>query len=154
MRDRWVPVGVLAGALFAINAIARLVVWLTASGSAAKQTTIGLIAVFAVAAAMIVAAYWWAVRHPMPRVLGDLAVALAGGCLLSVLIGPFAGGSAPFREGSAFFIAEIWHYLLIGAGGAVLGLLIVIAVGRDHKSQALKRYAQSKLAKPRRVVRR
>jgi hypothetical protein len=154
MRDRWLPVGVLAGALFAINAIARFVVWLVASKSEAKQTLVGLIAVFAVAAAMIVAAYWWARRRPMPVAIGELSLALAIGCLLSVLVGPFAGGSAPFREGSAFFVAEIWHYLLIGAAGGVFGLLVVTALGRDYKSEALKRYARAALAKPRRVVRR
>jgi len=39
-------------------------------------------------------------------------------------------------------------------GGAVLGMLVAIALGRDYRSRALKRYTELKLAKPRRVVRR
>ncbi len=154
MRDRWLPVGVLAVILFAINAIARFVVWLAASNSAKKQTMIGLVAVIAVAVAMIVAGYLWGRWHPVPRALADLAVAIAAGCLLSVLVGPFAGGSAPLREGGNFFFAEIWHYLVLAAVGGGLGLLVVIAAGQDHKSQALRRFVRSSAAKPRRPVRR
>jgi hypothetical protein len=36
----------------------------------------------------------------------------------------------------------------------VLGLLILTALGRDYKSEALKHYAELNQAKPRRVVRR
>ncbi len=154
MRERWVPVGLLAAGLFATNLIARVIVRLTAADNEPNQTRIGLVAMIAVAVVMIGAAYWWARRHTMPRVLADLAVAIGVACLLSVLIGPFAGGSRPFKEGSAFFIAEIWHYLAIAAGGAVFGLLVVMALGQDRKSQAWKRYAENARAKPRRVVRR
>jgi hypothetical protein len=154
VKERWLPVGLLAVGLFATNVIARVIVRLTAAKSATNQTRIGLIAMLAVAVVMIGAAYWWARRHPMPRVLADLAVAIGVACLLSVLIGPFAGGSRPFKEGSAFFIGEVWHYLAIAAGGAVFGLLVVMALGQDRKSQAWKRYAETAKAKPRRVVRR
>jgi len=154
VKERWLPVGLLAAGLFATNVIARVVVRLTAAKSATNQTRIGLIAIIAVAVVMIGAAFWWARRHPMPRVLADLAVAIGVACLLSVLIGPFASGSRPLKEGSGFFIAEIWHYLAIAAGGAVFGLLVVMALGLDWKSQAWKRYTESAKAKPRRAVRR
>jgi hypothetical protein len=154
VKERWLPVGVLAGGLFAVNAIARLIVWLAASDSDRNQIRIGLIAMLAVAVVMIGAAYWWARRHPMPRVLADLAIALAVACALSVLVGPFAGGSRPFREGGAFFFAQIWQYLIIAAGGGLFGLLLVMMLGQDWKSQGLKRYAETARAKPRRVVRR
>jgi len=36
----------------------------------------------------------------------------------------------------------------------VFGLLLVMALGLDHKSQSWKRYAEQMQAKPRRVVRR
>jgi hypothetical protein len=154
VKERWLPVGLLAAGLFATNLIARVIVRLTASKSATNQTRIGLIAMIAVAVVMIGAAYWWARRHPMPRVFADLATAIGVACVLSVLIGPFAGGSRPFKEGSAFFVAEVWHYLAIAAGGAVFGLLVVMALGQDWKSQAWKRYTENVKAKPRRVVRR
>ena len=107
-----------------------------------------------IAAVMIGAAYWWARKHPMSRVLADLAIAIAVACLLSVLIGPFAAGSRPLKEGHSFFIAQIWQYLAIAAGGAVFGLLIVMTFGQDWKSQAYKRYTETVRAKPRKVVRR
>ena len=148
------PVGILAGGLFATNVVARLIVRWTASKSAASQTRIGLVAIIAVAVVMIGATYWWARRYRTSRVLADLAVASGVACLLSVLIGPFAGGSAPFKEGVGFFIGEIWHYLLLSAGGVLLGYLIVMAFGQDYKSQSWKRYAESVKARPRRVARR
>jgi hypothetical protein len=90
----------------------------------------------------------------MARVAPDLAAAVAVACLLTVLVGPFAGGTVPFKEGVGLFFGEIWQYLAGAGGGAILGLLVLIALGRDYRSQALKRYAETRMAKPRRVVRR
>lgn len=154
MKERWLPVAVVAGGLFATNVVARLIVRFTASKSAAHQTWIGLIAILAVAVVMIGVAFWWARRYPMPRVGSDLAVAVGVACALSVLVGPYAGGSAPFKEGFGFFFGEVWHYLAISAGGAVFGLLLVMAFGLDYRSQSWKRYAETVRAKPRRAVRR
>jgi hypothetical protein len=154
MRDRWLPVWVLAGALFLINAVCRFVVWQMVPKSDSKQILVGLMAVTLVGLVMVGAAYRWAVRYPMSRVVGELGLAVIVACLLSVLVGPFAGGSHPFKEGSATFFGEILQYLAFAGGGAVLGLLIVIALGRDYRAKALKRYAEERLTKPRRVVRR
>lgn len=155
MRERWQPVGIVAGVLFVVNLIARLVVRATAGKDATvdKQTTVGLIALLAVGAVMIGVAYWWARRYPMPRVLGDLAVAAFVGCLLSALIGPFISGSSPFGDGGLFF-AQLFYYLAVCAGGVFFGLVAVMAAGQDYKSQAWKRYSERVQAKPRRVVRR
>lgn len=153
MRQRWQPVAVLGLALFVINAIARFIVWQASPGEA-SQTLIGLVAIGAVAAVMVGAGYRWAVRYEMPRVVGELAAAALLGCLLSILVGPFAGGSAPGREGAAFVVAEIWHYLLAAAVGGALGVLVAMALGRDRKSQAWKRYVQASRGRPRRSVRR
>jgi MFS family permease len=147
------PVGLLAAGLFATNVVARVVVRLAAHNEK-SQTRVGLVAMAAVAVVMIGAAYWWGRRHPMSRVLADLALAAVAGCLLSVLIGPFAGGSRPLKEGVGFFVAQIWQYLAISAGGVLFGLLLVMALGQDWKSQQWKRYAESVRAKPRRAVRR
>jgi hypothetical protein len=154
VKERWLPVAALAGGLFVTNAVARLIVRFTASKSAAHQTWIGLIAVLAVAVVMIGVAFWWARRHPMPRVGADLSVAVLVACVLSVLVGPYLGGSAPFKEGFGFLFSEVWHYLAISAGGAVFGLLMVMAFGLDYRSQSWKRYAETVRAKPRRAVRR
>lgn len=154
MRERWRPVWILAGILFAINVIVRFIAWQTAQKSDSRQITIGLIGFGLVAAVMVAAGVWWGRRYPMSDVGPQLVVAVAAGCLASVIIGPLAAGSYPFREGPGFFFAEIWHYLAFAGGGAIVGLLVLIMLGGDYRSQALKRYAESKLTKPRRTVRR
>jgi hypothetical protein len=52
------------------------------------------------------------------------------------------------------FFGEIWRYLGYTAAGVVLGMLILMALGLDSRSQALKRYSEVRAARPRRVVRR
>jgi len=154
MKDRWLPVGLVAGVLFVVNAIARLVVRLAAPKSDSKQITIGLVLFGVVGLVMVAAAFRWGRRYPMPRVFADLGVVIVVSCLLSVLLGPFAGGSLPFKEGVGLFFGEIWRYLGYTAAGVVLGLLILMALGLDYRSQALKRYTEVRQARPRRVVRR
>src|SRR5262249_39737759 len=149
MRERWQPVGILTGVLFAINLVARFTVWQFAPKSDSKQIALGLIGLGLIGLLMALAAYRWAVRYPLPRVAADLGAAVSVACLLTVLVGPFAGGSVPFREGAGFFFAEIWQYLGLAGGGALLGLMVAIMLGRDYRSQALKRFTQQKLAKPR-----
>jgi hypothetical protein len=154
MRDRWQPVGILAGVLFGINLACRFIVWQLVPKSDSKQIALGLIGLGLVAVLMGWAGYRWAVRYPSSRVAGDLGATIAAACLATVLIGPFAGGSVPFREGAGFFFGEIWQYLAFAGGGAILGILVAIMLGRDYRSRALKRYTQISAAKPRRVVRR
>jgi hypothetical protein len=154
MWQRWRQVGVLVGVLFALNAVSRLIVWLFADKSERAQTVIGLIHAMAVGLVMIYAGWVWAQRKLMPRVVGELTVAIVLGLVCSLILGPFAGGSAPFVEGGDLIYAETWHYLLFAGVGAALGVLLAIMLGRDPKSRAYKRYADANKGKPRRVVRR
>jgi MFS family permease len=154
VKQRWLPVGVIVGVLFVTNVIARWIVRLFAEDNDKRTTEIGLVSLGVVAVVMAVAAYWWARRHPMARVVADLAVAAIAGCLLSVLLGPLLAGTAPLRDGFDFFVGQVWHYLLLAVGGTVFGLLVVMALGLDYKSQSWKRYAEQMKAKPKRVVRR
>ncbi|MGC9668819.1 hypothetical protein ACNTMW_19955 [Planosporangium sp. 12N6] len=154
MKQRWLPVGVLGGALLAANVIARWVVRLFGSNNDGFTTRIGMVALATVAVVMAVAAFWWARRQPMARVLGDLALGALVGCLLSVLVGPLLVGTTPLRDGVDFFINQILYFLGIAAAGTVFGLLVVMALGRDHKAQSWKRYEEQLRSRPRRVVRR
>ena len=59
MKERWLPVGLIAGGLFLVNVVARLVVRFGAGSDDDKQITIGLWALFAVGAVMIPIAFWF-----------------------------------------------------------------------------------------------
>ncbi|MBT8227980.1 MAG: hypothetical protein HKP61_23365 [Dactylosporangium sp.] len=154
MKQRWLPVGVFAGVLFAVNIVARLVVRLAAGEDDGKQIWIGLVALVAVALVTLVAAVRWAPRYPMPRVVGDLVLGVLAGCLLSTLIGPFISRGEAFGGGFGYFLAQLFYYLMICALGAFFGVLAVMAFGRDYKSRGWQRFAQTVQAKPHRVGRR
>ncbi len=152
MRKRWVPIGVLTGALFVINAAARLVSRLADIADADAQTKLGLIAMAASAVVMIGAAAWWSVRHPVGRVVADLGLAGIVGALLTSLVGPLISGSGPFAGGPGFFVAQVLLFLCITGVGGLLGYLSVVALGRDWRGRGLKQYAQGYSSRPRRVV--
>jgi hypothetical protein len=154
MNERWKPVGILAGALFAVNLLARLVVRFAAGSDDGKQVTIGLWALIAVGVVLIPVAFWWARRWPLPRVIGDIAIAVLVACVLAVLVGPFVSGTTPFSDGVGLIFRQFFYYVAVSAGGTLIGILAVMTVGQDYKSQALKRYAERVNAKPRKVVRR
>lgn len=143
MKERWLRAGILTLVLFAVNALARLVVWQVAPHNTKKQTAIGLIAAGVIGVVMIAAGYLWARRVHMARVVGELAVAILVGCAFSVLLGPYAGGSAPFKEGGDFLYSEVWHYLALAAAGAAFGVVVAITLGQDQKSRAWKRFEQA-----------
>ncbi len=153
MKERWLPVGILAGALFVVNIVARLIVRFAAGGDEGKQTWIGMIALVSVGLVVLVAAVRWVRRFPMPRALGELALAAAVGCLLSATIGPFVSSGKPFGGGAGYFVGQLFYYLAVCSLGAMFGALGVMAAGADQKSQSWKRYAETVQARPRRVVR-
>jgi hypothetical protein len=154
MKQRWLPVGVLAVGLFAINVVARLVARLWFNGDLEAADRITLLMLLAVGVACLLAAAVWSKRHPVGRWSGDLAAAALVGLLLSIFVGPFISGSTPFADGAGEFFKQIWQWAAFGGGGAALGFMIVTALGLDYRSQSLKRFAEAKLSKPRRVVRR
>ena len=47
------------------------------------------------------------------------------------------------RPGPAVFFGMIWLYGGVAIGSALLALLVLIALGQDHRSQALKRFAET-----------
>jgi len=154
MRERWLPVGVLAGVLFAVNVVGRVVAKFWGDGKDDREINVGLVALVVIGVVMIAAAVRWVRRYPTPRVWGDFAIAVGIACLASVLIGPLVVGDRPFAEGAGIFFRQIWWYLGVTLAGALFGSLIVMTLGQDWKSQAWKRYAEQARARPRRVVRR
>ncbi|WP_341717516.1 hypothetical protein QQG74_27150 [Micromonospora sp. FIMYZ51] len=154
MGQRWRPLAVLAIALFAVNVIARLVIRFGFDGDemAADRVTLGMFAVIALILAGV--AFGWGQRRPLAQWGAEAAGAIGIALALTMLVGPLLVGQSPFAVGSATFFWQVVLYLVAATAGTALGYLLLTTLGRDHRSQSLKRYAESTVAKPRRIVRR
>ncbi|MFG1950153.1 hypothetical protein [Micromonospora sp. NPDC048830] len=154
MKGRWRAVGVLAGSLFAVNVVARVVIKLGFDGndSAADRVTWGMF--LAIGAILAVTAFRWGQDHPVSRWAGDTAAAVGIALLLTILVGPLLVGANPFGNGAGTFFLQVWLYLAAAAAGVLVGFLTLTALGRDHRSVQLQRYAEFKTSRPRRPVRR
>ncbi|MET0416440.1 MAG: hypothetical protein ABW022_10510 [Actinoplanes sp.] len=154
MDRRWRDVGVLAGALFAVNVAARLIIRFGFDGDDTAADRVSLAMFVVIGLILAVVAFRWGRRRPLAAWAGDLAVVVLVAMALTVLVGPLLVGHNPFAGGAGTFFAQIWLYLLATGAGIMIGYLVATALGLDHRSQQLKRYAEVKAAKPRRVVRR
>lgn len=154
MKQRWLPVGVLAGVLFAVNVVARLVTrfGFDNGSDASDRISLGMFAVLGVILATV--AFLWGRARPLGAWAGDVAVAVLVAMVLTIFIGPFLNSSNPFADGAGAFFAQIWLYVAFSLGGAAVGYLLLTALGRDYRSESLKRFAEARRTKPRRVVRR
>jgi len=154
MRDRKLLLGVLPGVLFAVNVLARLINRFALEGepAAVDRLSFGMFAVLAVILALV--SFVMGRRYPLaqwsPYVGAGVLIALAA----TVLIGPFVSGGGPFADGVDAFFVQIAFYLGFTAAGAIFGYLVLITLGKDYRSESLRRLAEAKLSKPRRVVRR
>ncbi|MGH3749589.1 MAG: hypothetical protein ACRDT8_19545, partial [Micromonosporaceae bacterium] len=137
---RFRPVAILLGALAAVNAVARLVVWQAGVTDDEHQMLVGLLASAIAALLCVPAGVRWAYRCPMSRVVADIGLAIVVAALLVVLVGPYFGGSEPLAEGFGFAARQFLFYGGVMAFGAMLGVLGVIAAGKDWKSRGYKRY--------------
>lgn len=154
MTQRWRRIGLLAGVVFVINVAGRLVVRIGSIEGADAQDRIALSAFLAIGLAMATFAIVWARRRPLGEVISELSGAGVIGGLLSLLVGPFVGGATPFEAGLNTFLAQAGLYLAYAGGGALVGMLLLIMLGLDYRSRSLARFAEEKLAKPHRPVRR
>ncbi|MET7877194.1 hypothetical protein [Micromonospora profundi] len=154
MDRRWRDVGVLAGALFAVNVVARLVTRFGFDGDDAAADRVSLVMFLVIGLVLAVVAFRWGCRRPLGAWAGDVVVVVLVAMALTVLVGPLLVGHNPFAGGAGTFFAQIWLYLLATGAGTLVGYLVATALGRDYRSQQLKRFAEVKAAKPRRVVRR
>ncbi|MEU4379495.1 hypothetical protein [Micromonospora echinofusca] len=154
MSERWRGTAVLAVALFAVNVVARLVTRFGFDGddTAADRVSLGMFMVIGLVLAAV--AFVWGRRRPVAAWGADMAAAVGVALLLTVLVGPLLVGDNPFGGGAGTFFAQIWLYLAAAGVGVLLGYLLLTALGLDHRSQSLKRYAELRASKPRRVVRR
>lgn len=155
-QQRWFPVVALGLGLFAINAVARVVIRIffndDDSGSAQGRVSI---AMFGVIGIVLVGYVFLRSQRVAP---GEWAPPLTGavliGMLLTVVVGPFISGDSPFAAGAGSFFSQIWVYGGVAIVGTFLGYWIATMLGRDYRSRSLKAYATARTSKPRRVVRR
>ncbi|MFE9189550.1 hypothetical protein ACFYL6_08080 [Micromonospora sp. NPDC007208] len=154
MDKRWRDLGVLVAALFAVNVVARLITRFGFDGDDTAADRVSLAMFTVIGLILAVVAFRWGRRRPLAGWAADMALVVPVAMLLTVLVGPLLVGHNPFTGGAATFFAQIWLYLLATGAGLLIGYLVLTALGRDYRSQQLKRYAEVKAAKPRRVVRR
>ncbi|RGC70411.1 hypothetical protein C5N14_02920 [Micromonospora sp. MW-13] len=154
MKDRWRAFGVLAAALFAVNVVARVVIRLGFDGADTAADRVSLAMFLVIGAILAVLAFRWGQDRPVAHWAGDVAVAVGIALLLTVLVGPLLVGQNPVAGGADTLLAQAGLYLLVATAGVLVGYLTLTALGRDHRSRMLKRYAETKAAKPHRPVRR
>ncbi len=154
MKQQWLRIGVLAGALFAINVVGRLVVRFGGVDDIGTQQTLTLLAYGVIAVVMAILAGWWVRMRPTSRVIGELAAAVVAAGVLILGVGPFLSGTTPAAVGAGDTFNAAWQYAGFAAGGTALGLMIITALGKDYTSRSLARDAEITRAKPRRPVRR
>ncbi len=154
MRQRWAPIAALAVGLFAINVIARLVTRFGFDGDETAENRVS-IAMFTVIGLVLAVVTFVRAQQKRPSAwLPEIAAAAIGGMLLTVLVGPFVSGDAPFSGGAGTFFSQIWLYGGFAVVGSLLGYWVATALGRDYRSRTLSAYTQARARRPRRVVRR
>ncbi|MEV6298257.1 hypothetical protein AB0M02_02500 [Actinoplanes sp. NPDC051861] len=153
-HQRWFRITVLAVALFAINAVARLVVRIGFDDSDTAQNWATIVMFVLVALVLGVLTFIRCQRVKPSDWLPDVGFGALGGMLLTVLIGPFVSGNGPFANGAGDFFAQIWLYSGCAIAGTLLGYWLAVMLGRDYRSKALKAYTQNRAARPRKIVRR
>nr|BFE67952.1 hypothetical protein GCM10020092_012530 [Actinoplanes digitatis] len=154
MKQRWVPVAVLAAGLFAINVIARLVIRIGFADNETAESRVSLIMFAAIGVVLAIVTFVRAQRVPTGTWLPEIGAAALGGMLLTILVGPFISGDTPFAAGAGNFFSQVWLYSGFAILGTLLGYWIATMLGRDYRSRSLQAFAKAKTTKPRRVVRR
>jgi hypothetical protein len=154
MKQRWVPVAILAAALFVINVAARLIIRFGFDSSPATASTAenrASIVMFSVIGLVLaVMAFLQSQRKPPSVWVPEQGVAAISAMLLTILVGPFISGSQPFAGGGDDFFSQLWLYLGFSILGTLLGYWIATALGRDYRSKGLKAFATAKANRPRR----
>jgi presenilin-like A22 family membrane protease len=153
-QQRWFRITVLAVALFAINAVTRLVVRIGFDSSDTAQSRGSIVMFTLVAVVLGGLTFVWCQRRRPSDWLPDVGFGALGGMLVTVLAGPFLSGSEPFANGSGDFFAQIWLYSGCAIAGTLVGYWVAVMLAKDYRSRSLQAFSQRRAVKPRRIVRR
>ena len=137
---RWIPVAVVAAALFVINVIGRVAaaVFVDADDTG-TQNLLGIVGAGVMTVAAIGVGVWWSMRMPMQSLIPRLGSALLLGTLAAVLLGPLTVGGNPFAGGAGLVLAELAMFAALLLVGAFLGYLGATVAGADYRGRNLKR---------------
>ncbi|MEV0897694.1 hypothetical protein [Actinoplanes sp. NPDC049802] len=151
-QQRWFRITALALGLFAINAVARLVIRFAFDGEDDAQSIATIVMFLAIGLTLAVLAFVRSQREKPAGWLPDVAFGALGGMALTVLVGPFLSGDGPFANGAGDFFSQVWIYGACAIVGILLGYWTAVVLGRDYRSRALKAFTEARKARPRRVV--
>lgn len=138
-RKRWIPVAVFTAALVVVYVGAAFLMTRNDSTTDSGDAKVGYAMLGVIAAISIAAGVWWGRRSTMQTLVSQagLAVVLAG--VLSVVLGPLAAGTNPFGNGPGDFLVALLTFWGVTAGGVLVGLLVLMLFGADHRSRQLAR---------------
>jgi hypothetical protein len=100
------------------------------------------------------AGFRWTRRYEIVRVVGEVGLAIILGSLLTTMVSPLFVGLDPFAGGASIYLRLLGVCFVLCAIGALVGALIVLAVGQDRTGRAWKYQEQRLRAKPRRTAKR
>ena len=154
LRHRWTPVLLVAVVLFAINAIGRVVVYAAGVDGDDQLFLASLYSMIAMAVVAGYAGFRWMRRYETVRVVGDVGLAIILGSLLTTMVSPLFVGLNPFSGGLPIYLRLLGACFVICAIGALVGSLIVLAIGQDRTGRSWKYQEQRIRAKPNRATKR
>ncbi|BCJ28221.1 hypothetical protein AB0I55_26365 [Actinocatenispora sera] len=154
LRHRWTPVVLVALALFVINVIGRVVVYVAGIDGDQQMFMASLYSMIAMVLVAGYAGFRWTRRYEMVRVVGEVGLAIILGSLLTTMVSPLFVGLNPFSGGASIYLRMLGVCFVLCAIGALVGSLIVLAVGQDRTGRAWKYQEQRLRAKPRRTAKR
>ncbi len=136
---RWIPVAIVAGAIFAINLAGRIYTdFFVSDDDVHSQNLLGVIAASGMALVALVAGIVWSIRASMRHLVAYLGSGLLVGTVLAVFVGPLLLGGNPFGGGANLVIAELLMFFGFAVVAAFVGYLVTTALGIDHRGKRLK----------------
>jgi len=144
MKMRGVLVGGLAGVLFGINLVTRLLVRFAfdVSDTAVQRGSVIMLGLIGLTCLAYTA---WSCRWlPPGQWAVEVALGSLVGLLLAILVGPFASAASPFADGAGEFFKQVWQWSGVTIVGALIGFGAMTALGQDYRTQGLRMFVRER----------